>query len=90
MSERRNIWRFAGRRNASARALGLLVLACVALAGVGLLLPGPGLPYLGSMPLGPALAGAAAAAIALVLSWPLRLLLRRRPGYYGDRAEGET
>ena len=78
-----NMWRFATSKGAGARALGLILLICIALAGAGLLIPMAGVAYFGAMPFAPALAGAAAAVIALILAWPLRFLLRRRPEYYG-------
>lgn len=88
MADRQNgMWRFATRPGAGARGLGLLVLACIALGGAGLLVPTEAVPYFGATPFAPALAGAAAAGIAIALAWPLRFLLRRRPGYYGENGD---
>lgn len=64
------------------RFLVVVALACLVLAAAGLMVRAPALPVIGTMPFAPALAGAAAATIALVLAWPFHFLLRRRPGYY--------
>ncbi len=89
MSDKKSgFWSWALTPRAGGHMLVFISILCAVLLVTGFVLPMPDTPFIADIPAGAALAAFFAALVAVVLSWPLRFLLRRRAGYYasGDDA----
>ena len=82
-------WSWALTEKATQRMLGAVAVICLLLAVANLLVPAADVPYVVDLPLGAALPAFAAALIAVLLTWPLRMLLRRRSGYYTQKDDAK-
>ena len=86
MSENKSgFWSWALTARADRNMLVFIAILCALLLIAGFALPMPDMPFIADVPAGAALAAFFAALVAVVLSWPLRFLLRRRAGYYAPK-----
>jgi cyanate permease len=90
MSDKPNgFWGWALTEQADRNMLVFIVILCVLLGAAGLVFPSSGLPFISDIPFGAAVASFAAALVAVVATWPLRFLLRRRIGYYSGKDDSQ-
>jgi Zn-dependent protease with chaperone function len=85
----KGVWAWALKPGAEQRLLVAVAVICVVLAIANLLVPAAGVPFIADLPLGAAIPAFAAALVAVVLTWPLRMLLRRRASYYADKEDAK-
>lgn len=81
----KGFWGWALSKHADRNLLVFIAILCVLLANAGFIFPAEGMPFISDIPFGAAVASFAAALVAVVATWPLRFLLRRRIGYYGGK-----
>lgn len=86
----KNFWSWVLSDNADRNLLVTIAVLCVVLAVAGLVFPSSAIPYLADIPMGTAIAAFTAALTAIVLSWPLRFLLRRRASYYAEPTDKQA
>ncbi len=81
----KGFWGWALGPNADRNMLIFIVVICALLTVAGFIVPAEGVPFISDIPMGAAVAAFGAALVAVVASWPLRFLLRRRIGYYSEK-----